>query len=295
MQMVVFEQLKMTGLLCSRFSATVQKGRRFFTSVGKDMELPNRKGGKRKSASKRQRAASPAAPALDGGSSVEGEMAGELLAVPGPSGVDAGSSGSVPPAPAEELAAAAEPTAAGPAAAGPPPALEPAVVQPAASAVEYMAAVESMGVGLSVPATQAAATAPAAEAATTVRLVSEALSGLALELAAAKKPTAGVLTGKPAAVEPAAATVAVSAAAPTAARGERPVLANGPVAASKECWVLNPGVGSKVIVKSSQLGRRRWRLRLLPRRRSVPESLCQGRDCPQWQGRRRRRPSLRLW
>ncbi len=174
MQMLVFEQLKMTGLLCSRYSATVQKGRRFFTLAGKDMELPNGKGGKRKAPSKRQRAASPAAPALDGGSPVEGEMARDLLAVPGPSGVDAGSSGSVPPAPAEESAAAAEPTAVGPAAVEPPPAApatEPEVVRPEASAVEYMAAVEPMGVELSVPATQAAATAPAAEAATTVRLV----------------------------------------------------------------------------------------------------------------------------
>ena len=94
MQMVVFEQLKMTGLLCSRYSATVQKGRRFFTLAGKDVELPNGKGGKRKAASKRKRAVSPAAPALDGGSPVEGEMAGELLAVPGPSGMCAGSVGS---------------------------------------------------------------------------------------------------------------------------------------------------------------------------------------------------------
>ena len=46
------------------------------------MELPNGKGGKKKVASKRQRAASPAAPAPEGGSPVEGEMAGELLAVP---------------------------------------------------------------------------------------------------------------------------------------------------------------------------------------------------------------------
>ncbi len=102
---------------------------------------------------------------------------------------------------------------------------------------------------LSVPAVETAAAAPAAEAATVVRLVSEALSGLALELAAAKKPAAGMLAGKPAAVEPAAAMAAVSAAAPTAAKGERPVLANGPVAASKECWVINPGIGPKVIVR----------------------------------------------
>jgi len=91
MQMIVFEQLKMAGLLCSRYSATVQKGRRFFTLAGKDTELLNGKGGKKKVASKRQRAASPAAPAPEGGSPVEGEMAGELLAVPGPSGMCAGS------------------------------------------------------------------------------------------------------------------------------------------------------------------------------------------------------------
>ncbi len=152
---------------------------------------------------------------------------------------------------------AVEPTAAGPVAAGPPPAvpaMEPAVVQPAASAVEYMAAVEPKGVELSVPAAQAAAAAPAAEAATTVRLVSEALSGLGLGLAVARKPAAGVLTGTPAAVEPAAATAAVWAAVPAAAKGERPVLANGPVAASKECLVLNQGVGSKVIVTKLSTG-----------------------------------------
>jgi hypothetical protein len=115
--------------------------------------------------------------------------------------------------------------------------------------MEYVAAVEPTGVELSVPAVEAAAAAPAAEAATAVRLVSEALSGLALELVAAKKPAAGMLAGKPAAVEPAAATAAVSAAVPTAAKGERPVLANGPVVASKECWVINPGIGPKVIVR----------------------------------------------
>ena len=96
-QMVVFEQLKITGLLCSRFSATVQKGRRFFALAGKDVELPNGKDVKRKAASKRQQAASPVASAPDGGSPVEGEMAEELLAVPGPSGVDVGASGSAPP------------------------------------------------------------------------------------------------------------------------------------------------------------------------------------------------------
>jgi hypothetical protein len=132
--------------------------------------------------------------------------------------------------------------------------MEPAMVQPAASAVEYMAAVEPMGVGLSVPATQAAATAPAAEAVMTVRLVSEALSGLALELAAAKKPAARVPARKPAAMEPAVATAEVLATTSTAAGRARPVLADGPVAASKECWILNPGVVSKVIVKMLSIG-----------------------------------------
>jgi hypothetical protein len=115
--------------------------------------------------------------------------------------------------------------------------------------MEQVVAVEPTRVELSVPAVEAAAAAPAAEAAMAVRLVSEALSGLALELAAVEESAAGVLAGKPAAVEPAAATAAVSAAAPTAAERERPVLANGPVAASKECWVINPGIGPKVIVR----------------------------------------------
>ncbi len=95
------------------------------------------------------------------------------------------------------------------------------------------------------PAAQAAAAAPAAEAVTAVRLVSEALSALDLTLGA------GVLTGVPAAVEPAAAAVAASATESAAVEGERPVLANGPAAASKECWVLNPAVGGpKVILRN---------------------------------------------
>jgi hypothetical protein len=44
-----------TGLLCSRFSATVKKGRRFFALAGKDVELPNGKGGKKNAASKGSR------------------------------------------------------------------------------------------------------------------------------------------------------------------------------------------------------------------------------------------------
>ncbi len=76
--------------------------------------------------------------------------------------------------------------------------------------------------------------------------MSEALSVLALELAAGWEPAAGALTGVPAAVEPAAATAVASAAEPMTAKGERPVLANEPAAASKECWVLDPVVGPKV-------------------------------------------------
>ncbi len=96
--------------------------------------------------------------------------------------------------------------------------------------------------------------APAAEPAAAVRLVSEALPVLALELAAVKESAAGVLAGEPAAVEPTAAKAAVSAAEPTAAKGGRPVLADGPVAAPKECWVINPGITPKVIVRRVPCG-----------------------------------------
>jgi hypothetical protein len=117
------------------------------------------------------------------------------------------------------------------------PAMESEEVQPEVSAAELLE------VGLPEPAAQAAAAAPAAEAVTVVRLVSEALSALDLALGA------GVLTGVPAAVEPAAAAVAASAAEPATVEEERPVLANGPAAASREYWVLNAAVGPKVILK----------------------------------------------
>jgi hypothetical protein len=245
MQMMVFEQLKMTGLLCSRYSATVQKGRRFFALAGKDMELPNGKGGKKKAASKRQQTASPAAPAPEGGSPVEGEMAGELLVVPGPSGMCTGSGGSGPPVPVEGSTAAAtpaarEPTVVEPVATELPPAvpaMESEEVRPEVSAARLL------GVELPEPAAQAAAAAPAAEAVTVVRLVSEALSALDLDLGAE------VLTGMPAAVEPAAAMVAASAAEQAAVEGERPVLVSGPAAAPKDYWVLNAAVGPKMILK----------------------------------------------
>ncbi len=194
------------------------------------MELPNGKGGKKKVASKRQRTASPAAPAPEGGSPVEGEMAGELLAAPGPSGMCAGSGGSMPPVPVEESAAAATPAAREPTVVEPVVAeLPPAV--PAMESEDVQPGVSAAGlpeVGLPEPAAQAAAAAPAAEAVTAVRLVSEALSALDLVLGA------GVPTGVPAAVDSAAAVVAASAAEPAAIEKERPVLANVPAAASKE-------------------------------------------------------------
>ncbi len=208
MQMAVFEQLKITGLLCSRFSATVKKGRRFFALAGQDAELPNGKGGKKKVASQQQQAASPATSAPDGGSRVEGEMAEELLAVPGSSGVDVSARESTPPVPAVDSAA-----------------VEPAEVEPAgerspAPAVEQAAAVEPARVEPSVPDAESAAVAPAAEPAAAVGPVSETLSVLALEPAAVEESAAGMLAVEPAgasAVEPVAATAAVSAAVRTAA------------------------------------------------------------------------------
>ena len=176
---------------------------------------------------------------------MEGEMAEELLAVPGPSGLCAGSRGSRPPVPVEESAAAVTP------AAGELPAVGSAVTEwpPAVPAMESeemqlgVIATELPGIGLSEPAAQAAAAAPATEAVTVVRLVSEALSALDLALGA------GMLTGMPAVMEPAAAVVATSAVEPAAVEEERPVLANGPAAASREYWVLNAAVGPKVIPK----------------------------------------------
>jgi hypothetical protein len=156
----------------------------------------------------------------------------------------------MPPVPVEESAAAATPAAREPAVVEPVvtelppavPAMESEDVQPGASAAELLE------VGLPEPAAQAAAAAPAAEAVTAARLVSEALSALDLALGA------GVLTGVPAAVEPAAAVVAASAAEPAAIEKERPVLANVPAAASKEYWVLNAAVGPKVILKKVVIG-----------------------------------------
>ncbi len=152
----------------------------------------------------------------------------------------------MPPVPVEESAAAVAPAVREPAVVEPvvtesppaAPAMESEDVQPGVSAAELLE------FGLSEPAVQAAA----AEAVTALRLVSEALSALDLELGA------GVLTGVPAAVEPAAAVVAASAAEPAAIEKERPVLANVPAAASVEYWVLNAAVGPKVILKKVGTG-----------------------------------------
>ncbi len=93
--------------------------------------------------------------------------------------------------------------------------MEPEEVQPGVS----VAVLED--VELSEPAAQATAAAPAAEAVTTMRLVSEALSALVLTL------EAGVPGSEPAAVEPAAATVAASAASRRLSRE------------SGQCWLMD--------------------------------------------------------
>jgi hypothetical protein len=233
--------------LCSRYSATVQKGRRFFTLAGKDMELPNGKGGRKKTASRQQLTVSPAAPALEGGSPVEGEMAEELLAVPGPSGLCAGSSGSRPPVPTEESAAAVT-SAAGelPAVGSVATELPPAV--PAKGSEERQLEVivtELPGIELSGPAAQAAAAAPAIDAATVAKMVTEALVALELDMGV------GAPTGVPAVEEPTAAVAAASATEPAVAERERPELTVEPAAAPREYWVLNSAVDPKVILKKA--------------------------------------------
>ena len=178
---------------------------------------------------------------------MEGEMAEELLAVPGPSGLCAGSSGSRPPVPVEESAAAATP------AAGELPAVGSVVTElpPAVPAMESeemqleVPAAELPGIGLSEPAAQAAAAAPAIDAATVARMVSEALFALELDLGA------GVPMGVPAAVEPAAAVATVPATEPAAVERERPELPDEPAAAPREYWVLNSAVDPKVILKKA--------------------------------------------
>jgi hypothetical protein len=168
------------------------------------------------------------------------------------------------------------------------PVAEPARERSSAPAVEQVAAVEPMVVELSALAIESAAAAPAAEPAAAVRLVSETLPVLALELATVEESAAGVLAGEPAAVEPIAATAAVSAAWPTAAKGGRPVLADGPAAGPRECWVINPEITPKVIVKRVPSGSAAsWEIRA--------GELCQGWDRPQRQGGRQRRLGLRPW
>jgi hypothetical protein len=172
-------------------------------------------------------------------------MAEELLAVPGPSGLCAGSSGSRPPVSVEESAATP--------AAGELPAVRSVVIElplaiPAMESGEVqpeVPAAELPGIGLSEPAARAAAAAPAIDAATVARMVSKALFALELDLGA------GVPTGVPAAVEPAAAVATVSATEPVAVERERPELTDEPAAAPREYWVLNSAVDPKVILKKA--------------------------------------------
>jgi hypothetical protein len=190
---------------------------------------------------------------------VEGFVADELLAVPGPSGLAVRARETTPSVPAVDSAATVEPAGK--------PAVEPAgalVAKPAGEqspvpAMEQGVVAEPAGEALSVSAAEPAAVGPAAEPAAAVGLVSEALSVLALEPAAVKEPAAGPWgrSGESAmepavvlAIEPPTAT----AAGPTAAGEGRPVLANGPVAVTKECWVINPGIFPKVIVKRIREG-----------------------------------------
>ncbi len=173
---------------------------------------------------------------------MEGEMADELLAVPGPSGVDVRARESTPPVPAVDSAAAVEPAA------------EPAGERSPAPAVKQAMAVEPAGVELSVSATESAAVVPAVEPATAVGPGSETLSVLALEPTAVEKSAAGLLAVEPAVASAVEPTAAVSEAELTAAEKGRPVLANGPVAVPKECWVINPGISPKVIVKRIREG-----------------------------------------
>ncbi len=149
--------------------------------------------------------------------------------------------------PAVDSAAAVEPAAVEPAAVR--PAVEPAGERSPAPVTEQVAAVEPAVMELSVPAAESAAVAPAAEPAAAVGPVKGTLSVSASVPAAVEESAVGVLAVEPAAVEPVAATAAVSAAVLTAAKEGRPVLADGPVAAPRECWVINPGIAPKVIVR----------------------------------------------
>ncbi len=176
---------------------------------------------------------------------MEGEMAEGLLAVPGPSGLCAGSRGSRPPVPAGESAAAVT-SAAGelPAVGSVATKLPPAVPakEPGERQLEVIVT-ELPGIELSEPAAQAAAAAPAIDAATVAKMVTEALFALELDMGV-RAPT-----GVPAVEEPAAA--AASATEPAVAERERPELTVEPAAAPREYWVLNSAVDPKVILKKA--------------------------------------------
>ncbi len=191
-----------------------------------------------------------------------------MLAVPGPSGLEVRAVEVPPPVLAVEPANES--------------AVEPAREQPPVLAAEPASAAEPAGELMSVPTAKSAAVAepagegsaaapelaatpepgerPTGEPGAAVGLASESLSVLAAEPMAAVEPAAGPLVEsavKPAVesvAEPAAATAAEPAAGPIVAVKGRPVLAIGPVAASKECWVMNSAISPKVIVKRTREG-----------------------------------------
>ncbi len=129
---------------------------------------------------------------------MEGEMAEELLAVPGPSGLCAGSSGSRPPVPVEEPTAAATPAAGDLSAAGS-VVTESPLAAPERGSEEVQLEVITTGlpgIGLSEPAAQAAAAAPAMDSATVAKMVSEALFALELDIGVGAPKKNGSASGR---------------------------------------------------------------------------------------------------
>ncbi len=122
-----------------------------------------------------------------------------------------------------------------------------AATKPAVTGAEPVAtelASESLSV---LAAESAAATKPAttaAEPVATVELASESLSVLAAEPVAAAESAAGLSVES--AAEPAVG--------PTMVVQGRPMLANGPAAAPRGCWVMNSAISPKVIVKRTREG-----------------------------------------
>ncbi len=109
MQLAAFERLRLNGLLCRRFSASVKKGRRFFTLAGDSEELPNGREETEKGEPKgqlQQLPASLAAPDPDGGSQVEAGVIADPVVGPEPSVAEVRREEESSPVPADKLAAA---------------------------------------------------------------------------------------------------------------------------------------------------------------------------------------------